>query len=230
MPKLSVKKWAEEDRPREKMLLKGIHSLSDAELLAIIIGSGNKEETAVELSQRILLSTGNSLNRLGKVPVKKLISDFKGVGEAKAISLCAAMELGKRRKSEDVFKQEKFTSSHDIYEYFYSLMSDLPHEEFWIVFLNRSNRVIDRLKISQGGVSETVVDTKLILKEAIIRLASSVVLCHNHPSGNTDPSWQDDGITRKIKECCLMFDISVIDHLIICDNKYYSYADNGRIL
>ncbi|MDR3060984.1 MAG: hypothetical protein LBU57_02585, partial [Dysgonamonadaceae bacterium] len=158
MPKLSVKNWAEADRPREKMLLKGIHSLSDAELLAIIISSGNKEETAVELAQRILHSVGNSLHQLGKIPVKKLISDFKGVGDAKAVGIVAAMELGKRRKAEEILKKDKFTSSNDIYEYFYPVFCDLPHEEFWVAFLNRSNRVIDRLKISQGGISETVID------------------------------------------------------------------------
>ncbi len=230
MPKLSVKNWAEEDRPREKILLKGIHSLSDAELLAIIICSGNKNESAVELSQRILQSVGNSLNQLGKVSVKQLISSFYGVGEAKALSIMAAMELGKRRKAEDVFKQARFTSSYDIYEYFFPLMSDLPHEEFWVAFLNRSNRVIDRLKVSQGGVSETVVDIKLILKESVIRLASSIVLCHNHPSGSAEPSWQDDGITRRIKDSCRMLDIAVLDHLVLCDGKYYSYADEGRVL
>lgn len=230
MPKLSVKHWAEADRPREKILLKGIHSLSDAELLAVIISSGNRDETAVDLAQRILHSVGNSLNQLGKIPIKKLISDFKGIGEAKAITIAAVMELGKRRKSEDIFRQEKFMSSRDIFKYFYPVFCDLPHEEFWVAFLNRSNRVIDRLKISQGGVSETVVDAKLILREAILRLASGIVLCHNHPSGSIDPSWQDDDITRKIKECCRMLDISVIDHLIFSDDKYYSYADEDRIL
>ena len=230
MPKLSVKNWAEEDRPREKILLKGVCALSNAELLAIIIGSGNKDESSVELSQRILQSVGNSLNLLGKIPVKQLISSFYGIGEAKALSITAAMELGKRRKAEAVFKRERFVSSRDIYEYFSPIMSDLPHEEFWVVFLNRSNRVIDRLRISQGGVSETVVDIKLILKESVLRLASSVVLCHNHPSGNTDPSWQDDDITKKIKDACRMLDIQVLDHLILCDDKYYSYVDEGRVL
>jgi len=230
MPKLSVKNWAEEDRPREKILLKGIHSLSNAELLAIIIGSGNRDESAVELSQRILQSVENSLNQLGKIPVKQLISSFCGIGEAKALSIAAAMELGKRRKAEDALKRERVISSRDIYEYFSPVMSDLPHEEFWVVFLNRSNRVIDRLRISQGGVSETVVDVKLILKESVLRLASGIVLCHNHPSGNTEPSWQDDEITKKIKNACRMMDISVLDHLILCDDKYYSYADDGRVL
>ena len=230
MPKLSVKDWAEEDRPREKILLKGIHSLSNAELLAIIIGSGNKDESSVELSQRILQSVENSLNKLGKIPIQQLISSFRGIGEAKALSIAAVMELGKRRKSEEVFKRERIISSRDIFEYFYPIMSDLPHEEFWVVFLNRSNRVIDRLRISQGGVSETVVDVKLILKESLLRLASGIVLCHNHPSGNTEPSWQDDEITKKIKNASNMMDVSVLDHLILCDDKYYSYADDGRVL
>jgi DNA repair protein RadC len=230
MPKLTVKDWAEADRPREKIFLHGIHSLSDAELLAVILSSGSREESVVELAQRILRSVGNSLNQLGKVPVKKLISDFKGIGKAKAVGIAAAMELGKRRKSEEVFRQEKFTSSRDIYKYFYPVFCDLPYEEFWVVFLNRSNRVIDRLKISQGGISETIVDVRLIFREALLRLASGIVLCHNHPSGNVEPSGRDDGVTRKIRECCRMLDISVVDHLIFSDAGYYSYVDAGRIL
>lgn len=220
---------AEEDRPREKILLKGINALSDSELLAILIGSGNNEETAVELAQRILISAQNNLNNLGKFSITDLISGFKGIGEAKAITIVAAMELGKRRKQSETMNRNKVTCSKDIFEYFHPLLCDLPHEEFWILFLDRSNKIIGKLKISQGGVYETVVDCKLILKEALNRLAVSIVLCHNHPSGNMKPSKNDDSITRKIRESAILLDIEVLDHIIICENNYFSYADEGRL-
>ena len=229
MTKLSIKDWAEEDRPREKILLKGISALSDAELLAILIGSGNNNESAVELSQRILFSAGNNLNTLGKFSINQLISGFKGIGVAKAISIVAAMELGKRRKYAEITNREQITCSRDIFEYFHPIFCDLQHEEFWILILNRGNKIIDKVRISQGGVSQTVVDNKLILKEALDRLASGVVLCHNHPSGNVRPSRDDDLVTQKIKECCRLFEIVVLDHIIIADNDYYSYADEGKI-
>jgi len=228
--KLSIRNWAEEDRPREKILLKGISALSDAELLAILIGSGNTEESAVKLSQRILFSAGNNLNNLGKLSVKQLISGFKGIGEAKAISIIAAMELGKRRKYAEIINREQISCSRDIFEYFHPMLCDLQHEEFWMLALNRSNKIIDKIKISQGGVSQTVVDSKLILKEALGRLASGIVLCHNHPSGNRKPGRDDDTATKRIVECCRMFEIIVIDHLIIVDNDYYSYADEGKLI
>ncbi|MDR0232497.1 MAG: DNA repair protein RadC [Dysgonamonadaceae bacterium] len=227
--KLSIKDWAEEDRPREKILLKGISALSDAELLAIIIGSGNNEESAVELSQRILFSADNNLNILGKFSIKELISGFKGIGEAKAISIVAAMELGKRRKYSEIINREQIRCSRDIFECFHPMLCDLQHEEFWILVLNRTNKIIDKIKISQGGVTQTVVDHKLILKEALSRLASGIVLCHNHPSGNKRPGKDDDSMTKKIIECCRMFEIYIFDHIIIADNDYYSYADEGRI-
>ena len=229
IPRLSIKDWAEEDRPREKILLKGISTLSDAELLAILIGSGNAQETAVELAQRILFSAGNNLNNLGKFSINQLISGFKGIGEAKAISIVAAMELGKRRKYSEIINREQILCSQDIFEYFHPSLCDLYHEEFWILLLNRSNRIIDKTRISQGGVSETVVDNKLILKEAITHLASGIILCHNHPSGNLRPSKSDDLITKKIKDGAKLLDILVLDHIIICNNKYYSYADEGRL-
>ena len=227
--KLSIKDWAEEDRPREKFLLKGISALSDAELLAIIIGSGNTEESAVELSQRILFSASNNLNVLGKFSIKQLISGFKGIGEAKAISIVAAMELGKRRKYAEIVNREQIRCSRDIFEYFHPMFCDLQHEEFWILALNRSNRIIDKIKISQGGVSQTVVDNKLIVKEALNRLASGIILCHNHPSGNKRPSGDDDFMTKQIVECCQMFEIYVFDHLVIANDDYFSYADEGRL-
>jgi DNA repair protein RadC len=228
MLKRSVKHWSPEDRPREKLLLKGINSLSDSELLAIVIGSGNKEESVIQLAQRILQSVNNDINLLGKFSVKQLM-EFKGIGEAKAIGIVAALELGKRRKAAEVLSREKITCSKDIYHYFYPLLCDLFYEEFWILFLNRANKIIDKLKISQGGVSETVVDTKIIYKESLSRLTSNVVLCHNHPSGNLNPSKQDDWITTKIREGLKMLDINLIDHVIVCDGKFYSYADEGRI-
>jgi DNA repair protein RadC len=229
LTKFSVKDWSPEDQPREKLLLKGVNALSDAELLAIIIGSGNREETVVELSQRILQSTGNNINQLGKLSVNHLISNFKGIGEAKAISIVAALELGKRRKSEEIIKQNRILCSKDIYNYFHPLLCDLPHEEFWAIFLNKSNKIIDRIKISQGGVSETVVDGKIIYKEAIARLASQIVLCHNHPSGTPLPSPQDDATTMRLKRGFNLLDINLIDHVILSDGKYYSYADELRI-
>jgi DNA repair protein RadC len=227
--KLRVKDWAEEDRPREKLLLKGVNTLSDAELLAIIISSGNKEETAVELAQRILQSAGNDINQLGKLSAKHLVNNFKGIGEAKAISIVAALELGKRRKAAEITEKKKITCSQDIYNLFHSFLCDLYYEEFWALFLNRSNRVIEKIKISQGGVSETVVDGKIIYKEALNCLASSIILCHNHPSGNVAPSRQDDVITMKLKKGIELLDMLLVDHLILCDGNYYSYADEGRI-
>ena len=228
-PKLSVKDWSPEDRPREKLLAKGVSALSNAELLAIILRSGTTKETVVELSQRILQTFGNDLNRLGKVSANQLMTDFKGIGEAKAIGIIAALELGKRRKAEDLSSRKKIISSLDIYNYFYPFLCDLPHEEFWALFLNRSNRIIDRFKISQGGISETVVDGKLIYKEAVLRLTSYVALCHNHPSGNQLPSPQDNTVTFRIKKGIELLDMVLLDHVIFTDGKYYSYADEGKI-
>lgn len=227
--KLSVKDWSPEDQPREKLLSKGVNTLSNAELLAIILRSGTKEETVVELSQRILQSVENDLNRLGKLSANYLITNFKGIGEAKAIGIIAALELGKRRKAEDINLRKKIICSIDIYNYFYPLLCDLPHEEFWALFLNHSNRIIDRFKISQGGISETIVDGKLIYKEAIAHLASWVVLCHNHPSGNYLPSPQDNRITLRIKKGLEVLDMLLLDHIILADGKYYSYADEGKL-
>jgi len=229
LTKLSVKDWSPDDRPREKLLLKGVNSLSNAELLAIILRSGTKEEGVVELSQRILQSFGNDLSRLGKVSANHLMKNFKGIGEAKAIGIIAALELSKRRKAEDIGTRKKIVSSMDIYYYFHPLLCDLQHEEFWALFLNRSNRIIDPFKISQGGVSETIVEGKLIYKEAIARLASYVVLCHNHPSGNHLPSPQDNTVTSRIKKGLELLDIYLLDHVILTDGKYYSYADENKI-
>jgi len=226
--KLSVKDWSPDDQPREKLLSKGVNALSNAELLAIILRSGTTKETVVELSQRILQSFGNDLNRLGQVSAEYLMSNFRGIGEAKAIGIIATLELGKRRKAEDVTANKKIVCSIDIYNYFYPSLCDLAYEEFWALFLNHSNRIISRFKISQGGISETVVDGKLIYKEAISHLASFVALCHNHPSGNHLPSPHDNSITFRIKKGIELLDMHLLDHVILTDGKYYSYADEGR--
>jgi DNA repair protein RadC len=228
-PKLRIKDWAEEDRPREKLMLKGVNALSDAELLAIVIASGNKKETVVELSQRILQSANNDINLLGKMSIRQLTTNFKGIGKAKAISIVAALELGKRRKVLEVMEKKKIACSKDAYNFFYPLLCDLYYEEFWVLFLNRSLRIIDKMKIGQGGVAEVSIDVRLIYKEALAQLATNIVLCHNHPSGNVRPSKQDDEITIKIKRGIELLDMSLADHVIICDGQYYSYADEGKI-
>jgi DNA repair protein RadC len=225
-PSLTIKSWAEEDRPREKLLEKGRHVLTEAELIAILIGSGNREETAVELSKRILVSVGNNLNELGKLTVSEL-SRFKGIGEAKAISIIAALELGRRRKETEITKREKITSSKDVFELMRPLMIDLPHEEFWLLMLNRANVVIKKEIISRGGVAGTVVDNRIIFKTALENYASSIIVCHNHPSGNLKPSDADLSITKKIKEVGKIMEIQLLDHLIITENGFYSFVDQG---
>lgn len=226
--KLSIKQWAVEDRPREKMMQKGTSSLSDAELMAILIGSGNRKETAVELSRRILQSAGNNLHQLGKYTLHQLIQ-FEGIGEAKAITILAALELGRRRKESEILERDQIDSSRSVFKIFHPLLADIPHEEFWVLLLNQSNKVTNKVKISQGGVAATVVDTKLILNAAITSLSPNIILCHNHPSGNRLPSIQDDQLTQKIKTAALAMDIRVLDHVIVCDDSYYSYADEGRL-
>ncbi len=227
--KLNIKDWAEEDRPREKMLIKGVAALSDAELLGILISSGNKNETAVELAQRILHSANNNLNALGKFAIKDLISNFNGIGEAKAITIVAAMELGKRRKLSEIIIQPQITSSQTVYQLLHPILSDLKHEEVWVLLLNKANKVLKKIQVSKGGISGTVVDVRMIMKEAIDTLASAMILCHNHPSGNANPSGDDDSITRRLKEAGQIMDIRLLDHIIICDHSYYSYLDEGRI-
>lgn len=227
--KLSVKDWSPEDLPREKLLSKGANTLSNAELLAVILCSGTKNETVIELSQRILQSFGNDLNKLGKVSANQLIFNFKGIGKAKAVGILAALELGKRRKADNIHNRKKIICSIDIYNYFYPFLCDLQHEEFWALFLNHSNRIINRFKISQGGINETVVDGKIIYKEAVDHLASFVILCHNHPSGNYTPSTFDCNITQRIKIGLEALDIRLLDHVILTDGNYYSFADDCRI-
>jgi len=225
---IPITAWAEDDRPREKLMNKGRQVLSDAELIAILIASGNTTETAVELSKRILNSVNNNLNELSKLSITNLTT-FKGIGEAKAISIIAALELGRRRKETEIIKSEKLTTSATVYKFFRPLFLDLPHEEFWVLFLNRSNGIIKKELISRGGVAGTFVDTKIIFKAAIENLASSIILCHNHPSDNNKPSEQDIQLTKKIKEAGRLLEIPVLDHLIVCESGYFSFADEGMI-
>lgn len=225
---LTIKNWAEEDRPREKLLLKGRHVLTDAELIAILIGSGTKKESAVELSKRILAQYGNNLNEVAKLSVQDLMK-FKGIGEAKAISIVSALELGRRRKPDETSKRDKIISSKDIFDLMRADFQDLPHEEFHILLLNRTNIVIRKEKISTGGISATVVDPKLIFKSALEHRASSLVLSHNHPSGNLKPSNEDISLTKNIKEAGMLLQIPVLDHLIISDTTYFSFADEGMM-
>ena len=224
--KLSIKEWAVEDRPREKMLVKGVRSLSEAELIAILIGSGNPEESAVEVSRRILASVNNNLNELGKKTIADL-KKFKGIGEVKAITIMAALELGRRRKESEPEERPKITTSGDAATIFKPLLSDLPHEEFWVLLLNRNNLVIDKFMVSQGGLAGTIIDVRIILKTALEKLACSMILCHNHPSGNLQPSDADKDITRKIREAGKQMDIPVLDHLIIGNDAYFSFSDEG---
>ncbi|MDR0844588.1 MAG: DNA repair protein RadC [Tannerella sp.] len=226
--RLRIKEWAEEDRPREKMLLKGVSLLSDAELLAILIGSGNNDETAVQLSQRILRSVSNSLNALGKLTVKELVS-FKGIGEAKAVTIAAAMELGRRKGASEPLQRHVILSSKNAYQLFHPLVCDLPHEEMWVAMTNHAAKVLEKVKISQGGMGETSADIRLILKVAINALCTGIVLCHNHPSGNEQPSLQDDRLTYQLEKAAGLMNIRLLDHIIICDNTFYSYADEGRL-
>ncbi len=222
----SIKQWAEADRPREKLLQKGKQSLSDAELLAILIGSGNREESAVQLSQRILLGSQNKLNDLGRLSVKQL-TRFKGIGEAKAITIVAALELGRRRRSESASEKKKITSSDVVFEIMQPIIGDLNHEEFWILYLNNSNKVLQKLQLSKGGITGTLVDVRIAFKNALESGATSIILAHNHPSGTLKPSQADIKLTKKLKIAGESLDIKVLDHLIITQNNYFSFANEG---
>lgn len=226
--KLTIKSWAEEDRPREKLLLKGRAALSDAELIALLIGSGSRNASAVELSREILAGVENKLGELARLSVKDLMK-YQGIGEAKAISIAAALELGRRRRSEEGIRKKKIKSSKDVYEVLGPRLEDLGHEEFWILLLNRANIVIGRHEISKGGVSGTVADSKIIFKLAIENLSSAIILCHNHPSGNLKPSEADLNTTEKLKKAGLIMDIPVLDHVIITSAGYCSLADEGLL-
>ncbi|HUW94003.1 MAG TPA: DNA repair protein RadC [Bacteroidales bacterium] len=225
---LKITEWAVEDRPRERLWQKGPSSLSDAELIAILIGSGTRNKSAVDLAHELLAMADNSLPGLGKLTVGG-IKKLKGIGDAKAVIIAAALELGRRRKMAEAAENPQIRSSADVFNIFSPLMEDLPHEEFWILFLNRANKVTGKMKISQGGVSGTVTDVRIVMKRAIETLASGLVICHNHPSGNNNPSDADIRITQKIKEAGTLMDIQLLDHLIICGKEYYSFADNGAL-
>lgn len=224
----SIKNWSQDDQPREKLRDKGKASLSDAELVAILIGSGSRNESAVELCKRILASTNNNLTALGKLSIKQL-TEFKGIGEAKAITIIAALELGRRRRGEEALQQDKINSSQSVFELMQPVIGELGHEEFWIIYLNNSNKVLQKNQLSKGGITGTLVDVRLALKVALEVGAVGIILAHNHPSGTLKPSEADKQITQKLKKAGESLDIKVLDHLIITENAYFSFADEGML-
>lgn len=224
----SIKNWSEEDRPREKLLAKGKVSLTDSELLAILIGSGNRNESAVALCKRILASVDNNLNALGKLSVSQL-QEFKGIGEAKAISIVAALELGRRRREGEMLMFDKINSSKSVFEIMQPILGDLQHEEFWVLFLNNSNKVLSKQQLSKGGITGTLVDIRLLMKKALEIGAIALIVCHNHPSGTLKISEADKQITAKIKTAGTALDIKLLDHLIITEQAYVSFADEGLL-
>lgn len=228
MEKLNINQWAEEDRPREKMMQKGAEALSDAELLAILIGSGNTEESAVSLMQRILASTGNDLNQLGKWEIRDF-SRFKGFGPAKSLTIMAALELGKRRNLQKRPERATIRCSTDIYDLFHPLLCDLSQEEFWVLLMNQAARVIDKVRISRGGIDQTTADVRSILREALLQRATQIALIHNHPSGNPRPSTDDQRLTQLVQKGAQTMNIRLTDHVIVTDGKYYSFSDEGCI-
>lgn len=225
---LTITDWAEEDRPREKMMQKGSSALSDAELLAILIGSGNTNETAVELCRRILHDSHDNLNELARLSLADL-KNYKGIGEAKAITIVAALELGKRRKTSEFIEKKQIKSSTDAFDIFQPLLIDLKHEEFWVGLMNNANKVLETRKLTQGGMKQTVVDIPMLLKMILEKSASAVVVAHNHPSGQAYPSNEDINITHRIKEGCKAIGITFLDHIIVAGGNYYSFADEGKI-
>jgi len=225
---MSIKKWSSQDRPREKLMELGVKNLTDAELLAILIRSGNAKKNALELARDILQSADNDMFNLGKYTVDDFVSSFKGIGLAKAVTIVAALELGRRRKEKEN-KVIKIKSSQDAFDIFQPLIGDVPHEEFWVLYLNRANHVIAKQRFSRGGTVGTVVDVKLIIRTALLKYAESLILCHNHPSGNTNPSVEDVKITTNIKDAASFFSIKLLDHIIIGGNTFSSFADDGRL-
>lgn len=226
--RLSLKELSLDDRPREKMLLKGASALSNAELLAIVIGSGNSKETAVELSRRILSDNGNNLSELSRKEIPQL-TKYNGIGEVKAICITAAMEIGRRRNLEKALERPAIKNSTDAYEALRSSIEDLPHEEVWVLYLNNSNKIVCREKVSTGGVALSVIDVKIIMKKALELLSCAIVMGHNHPSGSLTPSPQDITSTKKIKEACQFFDIRFLDHIIVSHEGFYSFNDNNML-
>ncbi len=226
--KTPIPQWAEDDRPREKLMLKGKSALTDAELLAILMRSGNSDESAVELAKRLLHKAKNNIHELAKMSFAEL-TEFKGIGQAKALSIIAALEIGNRKRVSEALERKKISSSKEAFEILSPLVSDSSYEEFWILMLNRSNEVLDYKCISEGGISGTIADPKKIFRIALQNNASAIILCHNHPSGNTTPSAQDINITKKLKESGKALDMPVLDHIIIGTGKYYSFSDNGTL-
>ena len=226
MNKFTIKYWALDDRPREKLISKGKTALSNAELIAILIGSGNREESAVGLSKRILKSTNSNLNELAKLSVEKL-TEFKGIGEAKAVSIITALELGKRTQLAVALEKPKITCSKDVSNIMQHIIGNLEHEEFWVLFLNNSNKVVAKSQISKGGLTATIVDIRLVFKRALELASVGIIVCHNHPSGKLQPSNADKNLTQKIKEAGITLDIKLLDHLIITEKAYFSFADEG---
>ena len=223
---LSIKNWSEDDQPREKLMLKGKQVLSDAELVAILIGSGSRSESAVQLSQRILSSVDNNLNALGKLSIKQL-TEFKGIGEAKAISIVAATELGRRRRAEETLELKKITSSKAVFEIMQPIIGELIHEEFWVLFLNNANKVTYKSQISKGGITGTIVDVRMVFKMALEQNATSIILTHNHPSGKLEASDADKTLTKQLKLAGQQLSIPVLDHIIITENGYFSFQDEN---
>ena len=223
---LTIKNWAEDDHPREKLMLKGKQVLSDAELIAILIGSGSRSESAVELSKRILASVDNNLNVLGKMSIQQLMT-FKGIGEAKAISIIAATELGRRRKEEEVVELKKITSSKAVFDIMQPIIGELPHEEFWVLYLNNANKVIYKSQISKGGITGTVVDVRIVFKIAFEQNAVGIILTHNHPSGKLEASDADKTLTKELKLAGNQLSIAVLDHIIVTEKGYFSFRDEN---
>lgn len=226
--KKTIREWAEDDRPREKLVRLGRKSLSNAELLSILIATGFAGSSALDLSQEILSSVENSLERLAKLEVDELCR-FKGIAKAKSVRVIAALELGQRKRAVKE-KASYIKASADVYHIMYPLMSDLTYEEFWVLFLNHSNKIIDKIKVSQGGVTATIVDVRIILKKALTCNATGMILCHNHPSGSIRPSLSDKKLTEKLKEAATIMDIRLLDHIIITEQDYFSFADNALLI
>jgi len=224
----SIKNWKEDDRPREKLLSKGKGALSDTELIAILLGSGSIDESAVDLSRKILNYVDNNLNALAKLSPEQLMR-FKGIGEAKSVSIITALELGRRRRLEEALVQNKITSSKNVFEIMQPILGDLQHEEFWILYLNNSNKVLHKIQMSKGGITGTLVDNRLVFKKAMEVGATAIILAHNHPSGTLKPSNSDKILTQKMKEAGATLDIKVLDHLIITEKNYFSFADSDEM-
>lgn len=229
MEKLSINNWAEEDRPREKLERLGPAALTNAELLAILIGSGSKGEDAVGLMKRVMNDCNNNLNTLGKKTIQQLVEPYKGMGRAKAITILAACELGKRRSREEAEERSDLGSATAIYNYMHPIMQDLDVEEAWVLLMNRNLKLIKALRISHGGITGASIDVRIILKEALLNNATVLALSHNHPSNNARPSRDDDAVTLKMKKACETMDIHFLDHVIVTDGNYYSYREMGKL-